>query len=88
MKTIQTDQIVNAIREMCMEANYYLSEDMKHVLYEAADREESPLGRQILGQLKENLDIAGQNQIPTVRIPVWPWYLSPWDRRYISRAVP
>lgn len=64
MKTIQTDQIVNAIREMCMEANYYLSEDMKHVLYEAADREESPLGRQILGQLKENLDIAGQNQIP------------------------
>lgn len=64
MKTIQTDQIVNAIREMCMEANYYLSEDMKHVLYEAADREESPLGRQILSQLKENLDIAGQNQIP------------------------
>ena len=42
MKTIQTDQIVNAIREMCMEANYYLSEDMKHVLYEAADRHSAP----------------------------------------------
>ena len=47
-----------------MEANYYLSEDMKDVLCEAAEKEESPLGCQILNQLKENLDIAGENQIP------------------------
>lgn len=64
MKIIQTDQITENIKEMCMEANYYLSEDMKNVLYDAADREESPLGCQILNQLKENLDIAGESQIP------------------------
>lgn len=64
MKVIQVEQIIDNIKEMCMEANYYLSEDMKKALYEAADREESPLGCQILNQLKENLDIAGESQIP------------------------
>src|SRR5699024_931625 len=64
MKIIQTEEIIQNIKEMCMEANYYLSDDMKKVLYEAAKKEESPLGRQILDQLKENLDIAGENKIP------------------------
>lgn len=64
MKVIHTEQITENIKEMCMEANYYLSEDMKDVLCEAAEKEESPLGCQILNQLKENLDIAGENQIP------------------------
>ena len=64
MKVIHTEQIIEIIKEMCMEANYYLSEDMKDVLCQAAEKEESPLGCQILNQLKENLDIAGENQIP------------------------
>lgn len=64
MKVIHTEQIIENIKEMCMEANYYLSEDMKDVLCEAAEKEESPLGCQILNQLKENLDITGENQIP------------------------
>ena len=64
MKVIHTEQITENIKEMCMEANYYLSEDMKDVLCQAAEKEESPLGCQILNQLKENLDIAGENQIP------------------------
>ena len=64
MKVIHTEQIIENIKEMCMEANYYLSEDMKDVLCEAAEKEESPLGCQILNQLKENLDIAGEKQIP------------------------
>lgn len=64
MKVIHTEQIIENIKEMCMEANYYLSEDMKDVLCQAAEKEESPLGCQILNQLKENLDIAGENQIP------------------------
>lgn len=64
MKVIHTEQITENIKEMCMEANYYLSEDMKDVLCQAAEKEESPLGCQILNQLKENLDIAGEKQIP------------------------
>ena len=45
MKIIQTEEIIQNIKEMCMEANYYLSDDMKKALYEAAKKEESPLGR-------------------------------------------
>ena len=49
---------------MCIEANHFLSADMKKVFEKAADEETSPLGRQILGQLKENLEIAGNDMIP------------------------
>ena len=64
MKTIHVDTIIQNIKEMCIEANYYLSDDMKNALNQAAKNEKSPLGQQILEQLKENLQIAGDNQIP------------------------
>lgn len=64
MKTIYVDTIIQNVKEMCIEANYYLSDDMKCALNQAADKEESPLGHQILEQLKENLQIAGDSQIP------------------------
>ncbi len=64
MKSIHVDEVIENIKQMCMEANYYLSSDMKQALYQAADQEENPLGRQILLQLEENLDIAGKEQIP------------------------
>jgi len=49
---------------MCIEANHFLPEDMKTVLKAAEESEEAPLGRQILGQLQENLKIAGEDMIP------------------------
>jgi fumarate hydratase subunit alpha len=49
---------------MCIEANHYLSDDMKERLSEAREEEKSPLGRQIIGQLQENLQIAGDDMIP------------------------
>lgn len=49
---------------MCIEANHFLSPDMKRVFDEAVSREESPLGKQILNQLEENLRIAGEDMIP------------------------
>ncbi len=64
MRSIYVDEVIENIKQMCMEANYYLSSDMKQALYQAADQEENPLGRQILLQLEENLDIAGKEQIP------------------------
>lgn len=64
MKVIHIEEIIKNIKEMCIEANYYLSDDMKMALCQAAEKEESPLGGQILEQLKENLEIAGQSQIP------------------------
>lgn len=64
MRTISTDEIIKNIKEMCIEANYYLSEDMKDKIDHACRVEESPLGRQILSQLEENMQIAENSQIP------------------------
>jgi len=64
MRTISTDEIIKNIKEMCIEANYYLSDDMKDKIDHACQVEESPLGRQILSQLEENMQIAESSQIP------------------------
>lgn len=64
LRTIDTGVISKAIEEMCIEANHFLSEDMKECLGCAAENEKSPLGRQILSQLQENLQIAGDEMIP------------------------
>ena len=64
MKTIRVDEITQNIKEMCIEANHFLSEDMDCAMKNAAQTEKSPLGRQILSGLQENLQIAGQDMIP------------------------
>ena len=64
MRRINVETITQNIKEMCIEANHFLSPDMKKVFDEAAASEESPLGRQMLGQLEENLCIAGEEMIP------------------------
>ena len=64
VRTIHIKEITNHIKEMCVEANYFLSEDMKQAIKGAERSEQSPLGRQILGQLEENLNIAAEDHIP------------------------
>ena len=64
MRTIDVNLITDQIRDMCIEANHYLAPDVKEALEGAVNGEESPLGRQILEQLKENLKIAGEDVIP------------------------
>ena len=64
MRTVRTEDITQAVKKMCIDANLYLADDMKKALYNACDNEENVLGKKILGQLKENLDIAGNEQIP------------------------
>lgn len=64
MRVIQTSAITKNIREMCIEANHFLSDDMKAVLEEKVEEEKAPLGKQILNQLRENLQIAGEDMIP------------------------
>lgn len=64
MRTIQADEITKNIKEMCIEANHYLSDDMKGALEQAAHTEKSPLGKQILCQLEDNLKIAAEDMIP------------------------
>lgn len=64
MKTISTNEITQNIKEMCIEANHFLTSDMCSALKNAMDTEKSPLGKQILNQLQENLKIAGDDMIP------------------------
>ena len=64
MREIDVSEITNAIRELCIEANHTLTPDMKEALDRAAVTEESPLGKQILEQLEENLVIAKEDMIP------------------------
>lgn len=64
VRTIQVSQLTEQIKEMCIEANHMLSQDMREILEEAKEREEAPLGKQILCQLQENLRIAKEDQIP------------------------
>ena len=64
MRTIDVSEITENIKEMCMEANHYLSKDMDNEMKKAVEKEESPLGKQILLQLQENLQIAAEDRIP------------------------
>ena len=58
MRVIAAEEITRNVREMCIEANVNLSEDMEKAVRDSVESEDSPLGKQILGQLCENLDIA------------------------------
>lgn len=64
MRTIQVSEITKNIKEMCIEANHYLSPDMDRAMKQAKEEEEAPLGKQILEQLQENLKIAAEDTIP------------------------
>ena len=64
MRSIQVEKVRDAVRDMCIEANYSLSPDMRCVFEKAGQEEKSPLGRQILNQLSENLEIAKKDEIP------------------------
>lgn len=64
MRTVLTSEITDSIKEMCIEANHFLSSDMLKVMDKAEEQEKSPLGKQILSQLQENLKIAGEDMIP------------------------
>lgn len=64
IRTVQLSEITENIKEMCIEANHFLSPDMAEAMKCAEKNEEAPLGKQILEQLQENLKIAGEDMIP------------------------
>lgn len=64
MRTIDAADITQNIKQMCIEANHFLSKDMDAMMKQAAQKEKAPLGRQILCQLQDNLKIAAEDMIP------------------------
>ncbi|HJD30010.1 MAG TPA: fumarate hydratase [Candidatus Blautia avicola] len=64
VRDVNTRLLTENIKEMCIQANHYLAPDMEKAMREAYEKESKPLAKQILGQLLENLDIAGKDMIP------------------------
>lgn len=64
IREIDVQELTDTIKEMCIQANHYLSPDMDHAMKQAAETEESELGKKILNQLQENLQIADKEMIP------------------------
>ena len=64
MRTLEVSEVTKAVKELCIKANHKLAPDMEKAILDAGNREESELGKKILGQLKENLDIAENDMIP------------------------
>lgn len=64
MRTVDVSTLTQNIKEMCIEANHFLSEDMKEAFTLAGQQEKATLGRQILQQLQQNMEIAGRDMIP------------------------
>lgn len=64
MKIINTEEIIPVVKQMCIEANHFLAKDMEQALLTAKEKEESALGKQIIEQLEDNLNIAKEDMIP------------------------
>ena len=64
MRIINVNTLTQNIKDMCIKANHFLAEDMDQAMKHALDTEQSPLGRQILDQLQDNLKIAAEDMIP------------------------
>ncbi len=64
MRDINVDKITETVKEMCINVNHFLSDDMKNAYKNAYDNETSDIGKKILGQLQENLEISGEEMIP------------------------
>ena len=64
MRSINVKEITKNIKEMCIEANYFLEDDIKNSLFKAEKEETSEVGKSVLNQLHQNLDIAESEMIP------------------------
>lgn len=64
MREVNVDKVSEVIKEMCISVNHFLSDDMKNAYNNAMETETSEIGKKIIGQLKENLQIAGEDMIP------------------------
>ena len=64
MREIHCDTIISTVRDLCIEANCQLPEDMRNAIRAACGRETSPVGQSILSDLVENYTFAGEKRLP------------------------
>lgn len=64
MRTIDITQIIDCVKHLCIESNYYIGSDIYNALVSSTEKETSPIGKEILDQLVQNADIAAKNEMP------------------------
>ena len=87
MRTVDYTQIVESVRQMCLEANTVLPPDVEEALAAAARAEESPVGRDVLRTVLEARPLPKQNLWLSVRTRAWSWYLQSWAKTCTSPVV-
>ena len=88
MREISCNAIISSIKEMCIQATHYLSDDMKSALYKGVEKEESPLGRQIFGAVMRKFDDCRGRYDPNLSgYGAWLLFLLKSGRKYILRMV-
>lgn len=83
LRDIQVKEITEAVRDMCIQINHSLSQDMCRVFQKAVNEEKSELGKQVLSQLQENLEIAETDRIPICQDTGMAVILQKWARKFI-----
>lgn len=84
MREINTRQIIEVVKKLCIEANLYLEEDVLAAFEKGEKMEESPVGKEVFQQLKENARLAAKKKWLCVRILAWPSFSWSWARTCIS----
>lgn len=64
MRAIELKEVTALVRQLCMDANYYLPADLRQAFVDGEKTEQSPLGREIFGEMIANCDLARQNDMP------------------------
>ncbi|MCD6083489.1 fumarate hydratase, partial [Candidatus Aerophobetes bacterium] len=64
MREIRADEIKRAVKKLCMDANYYLPQDVIDALRKGYEREVSPIGKDILKKILKNIEVAGKQKLP------------------------
>lgn len=68
MRTIEVSEVTKLVRQLCIDANYYLPADLRQAFVDGQNAEESPLGKTIFGEMIANCDLARENNVPVARI--------------------
>ena len=64
MRTIEVSEVTKLVRQLCIDANYYLPADLRQAFVDGQNAEESPLGKTIFGEMIANCDLARENNVP------------------------
>ena len=83
MRTIEVSEVTKLVRQLCIDANYYLPADLRQAFVDGQNAEESPLGKTIFGEMIANCDLARENNVPVCQDTGMAIVFAASDRRLV-----